>query len=197
MKLAIGCCENTSRPSGSLPVTGRGLPTNVAIHDLSPYFYDFGFRWLGADLSSEMLVENDQMHRGAEIPGLYVIRGSVVSAIVPGLSTEQASTVSSTVTINFVSEAIKCEEAGNLRGALRSIYENAERLMQFGLFSELDAELASSDLERAGTDLLLGILTATLPRKSMLPSRKRLFRETKRILKRRGHYERGLLSGLK
>ena len=52
------------------------------------------------------------------------------------------------------------------------------------------------DPQLIATDILLGLLTATLPVKSQLPQRSGLFNSTKELLVSRGHYERGILDGL-
>lgn len=45
-------------------------------------------------------------------------------------------------------------------------------------------------------DVLLGILTATLPASSRLASRSKLFGQIAETLEKRGEYEEGLLTGL-
>jgi len=56
--------------------------------------------------------------------------------------------------------------------------------------------LRQVDVRIFSTDLLLGILTATLPAKSKLPSRTPFFGKVEAIIKRRGEWEKGLLTGL-
>lgn len=88
------------------------------------------------------------------------------------------------------------ERAGDVRSALAAIYQWAERARQRGEIDEINARLPVKDAERFSSSALLAFLTATLPVKTRLSARKALFREVKRILKKRGQYERGVLSGL-
>lgn len=101
------------------------------------------------------------------------------------------------IDVHFLKEALAFEEAGNLRQALGLVYRRVEVMMELGMTDLLNEEIASFAADKIGTDVLLGLLTATLPVKSKLPSRRHLFRQTKRILKARKHYERGILDGLK
>jgi hypothetical protein len=79
---------------------------------------------------------------------------------------------------------------------LDEIYSWADDLMKAGRFQYLDAAIAAFQPADMTTDNLLGVLTATLPAKSKLPSRKAFFQATERILMARGEMEPGLLAGL-
>lgn len=68
--------------------------------------------------------------------------------------------------------------------------------MRAGRFQYLDAAIAAFCPEEMTTDNLLGVLTATLPAKSKLPSRKGFYQDVERILTARGEMEPGLLAGL-
>jgi len=84
-----------------------------------------------------------------------------------------------------------------LRTALRIIYQTTRELIAKKQFEKLDKEILCQDFSNLNSDLLLGILTATSPGKSFLRSRKSLYKATKRLLKQRGQFERGILDGLK
>lgn len=113
----------------------------------------------------------------------------------PGVPGSYGSAV--VATVNFLEDAIKQASGGDLRSALRIVYKNAELMMRLGLLNELNEQLKSAVDKEADTDLLLALLTATLPAKSKLAERPLLYKATKRLLKKRKHYERGILSGLK
>jgi hypothetical protein len=100
------------------------------------------------------------------------------------------------IDLGFVARASELEQQGHLRESLRLIYRNVEDLMREGSVDIINSELASVDPHKLGTDVLLGLLTATLPVKSRLPDRRRIFKATRAILVARGHYEAGILKGL-
>lgn len=79
---------------------------------------------------------------------------------------------------------------------LIKIYERCDSLMKGGQFTELDSEIATLDITSLDSDLLIGWLTATLPGKSKLPSREAFFKQVREEIKRRGQWEKGLLTGL-
>lgn len=93
-------------------------------------------------------------------------------------------------------EAIEQEFEGHVCKALDIVYSRISELIQLGWISQLNDEIASIDPNEFGTDVLLGILTATLPVRSKLQCRGKLYRDSFKILKRRRHFERGILDGL-
>jgi hypothetical protein len=97
---------------------------------------------------------------------------------------------------SFVYRAHRLDEAGHTESALDLIYDAADSLMRNGQFEQLDALIADAPIAFLSVDVLLAILTSTLPARSRLPSRANLFTTVEQILKRRGEYEEGLLAGL-
>lgn len=79
---------------------------------------------------------------------------------------------------------------------LDRIYDWADTLMSDGRLSELDEGLATVKVEDTPMELLLGYLTATLPVKSSLPARKKLYEEVRLILMKRDEDHLALLKGL-
>lgn len=79
---------------------------------------------------------------------------------------------------------------------LIEIYERCDSLMKCGQFAKLDSEIATLDITSLDIDLLIGWLTATLPAKSKLPSRGEFFSQVRVEIKKRGQWEKGLLTGL-
>jgi hypothetical protein len=96
----------------------------------------------------------------------------------------------------FLQRAQRLETMGSTGSALDLIYDGVDQLMRTGKFRELEATVSAMNASGFSTDLLLGMLTATLPVKNRLPSRAKLFRDTENILRQRGEYDQGLLIGL-
>ncbi len=77
------------------------------------------------------------------------------------------------------------------------IFGWADSMMTRGRFEDLDAAIAAYRPQEMATDILLGILTATLPGRSKLPSRAKFYDDVERLVNERGENEPGLLDGLK
>ncbi|MEZ6087819.1 MAG: hypothetical protein R3C05_07320 [Pirellulaceae bacterium] len=103
-----------------------------------------------------------------------------------------------TATKDYFKAAIAFEELGDIRsGASLCVYRNTRYRLRDGQTKELDEDMRTFDINEAGIDTMLAVLTATAPIKSSLPSRKALYRGIRRTLKKRGQLEPGLLDGLK
>ncbi len=96
----------------------------------------------------------------------------------------------------FFERAIRLDTHGHNEFALDLIYDSVDQLLFNQAFSQLDAILAKIDVSVASTDLILAILTSTLPPKSRLPSRHSLLERFESQLKADGEFEEGLLVGL-
>src|SRR6266436_6087207 len=71
----------------------------------------------------------------------------------------------------FVSRAHRLDTARHHNAALDLIYDSMDEMMRKGEFDSLNSLLANINVADLSVDLLLGLLTATLPAKSRLPSR--------------------------
>ena len=96
----------------------------------------------------------------------------------------------------FVHRASRLDQAGHRDAALDLLYDGVDELMQRGEFGQLDAVLARLGPATLSTNLLLGVLTATLPARHSLPARRALLPGIEQALRSRGDYEEGLLTGL-
>lgn len=85
---------------------------------------------------------------------------------------------------------------GRVDAALDIIYRAIDDLMTKGELENLNSILENIDISRYSSDIWLAILTATLPVKSKLPSRKAFFQTVERELIAIGENEPGLLAGL-
>lgn len=82
----------------------------------------------------------------------------------------------------FVLRAQRLEEHGNPDEALDLIYDAIDALLRDGRFEKCDEDLRDIDVSTTSVDILLGVLTATLPAHSRLPSRPRLVRAARDVL---------------
>jgi hypothetical protein len=97
---------------------------------------------------------------------------------------------------SFVLRANRLALRGSVQAALDLIYDNVDELMCKGEFDQLDGEIKDIQSNELTLDILLAILTSTLPAKNKLHSRKKFFDSTVALLKSRGEYEEDLLLGL-
>lgn len=71
----------------------------------------------------------------------------------------------------WVEDAIVLEQGGRIHTAMDIIFENFDTLHQAGKFAESDAALASIDVDRLGSFLIVAILGITRLAAKHLPSR--------------------------
>jgi len=99
-------------------------------------------------------------------------------------------------TVTFVDRANKLDERGQTDAALDLIYDQVDALLRSGDFAQVDVVLDKVDVGSVSPDLLLGLLTATLPARTRLASRRAFFRRVEEKLKRREDWADNLLAGL-
>jgi hypothetical protein len=98
---------------------------------------------------------------------------------------------------SFVDDAQRLASQGKIDAALDLIYDRADEMLLAGELEALDALIEGLDVEQLSVDVLLGVLTITLPAKDKLTTRKEFFESVQRSLTDRGEYKEGLLTGLK
>jgi hypothetical protein len=96
----------------------------------------------------------------------------------------------------FLERAERLERSGNIDAALDIIYDQINWRLKEQKFYETDQLLQNVNVAEYSVDLLLGLLTATLPARSKLRSRAQFFSEVEAVLKERGQWEDNLLVGL-
>lgn len=96
----------------------------------------------------------------------------------------------------FVLRAQRLDRRGRTDAALDLIYDQVDEWMHRAQFDRLDSILANLPVADLSMDILLGVLTATLPATRRLGSRAKLFYDVEQVLRNRGDYEEGLLAGL-
>ncbi|HQZ66689.1 MAG TPA: hypothetical protein PLY87_16470 [Planctomycetaceae bacterium] len=97
---------------------------------------------------------------------------------------------------SFVDDAQRLASQGKVDAALDLIYDRADEMLLAGEFVALDSIIEGLDVEQLSVDVLLAVLTITLPAKDKLTTRNEFFECVKRTLKDRGEYMEGLLTGL-
>lgn len=99
-------------------------------------------------------------------------------------------------THDFLQNANRLDRQGNTDAALDVIYDEFDALFHTGAMDIADCILRDIDPTTLSDAMLVGVLTATLPAKSHLPSRAGFFHAAERLLTERGSLEPGLLAGL-
>jgi len=97
---------------------------------------------------------------------------------------------------SIIEHAKRLDDNGFVDAALDIVYDKVDTLLGKGEFEEVDALLKSVDPSSLSIDILLGLLTSSLPARTKLPSRGDLFIAVEKEVKRRGRWKNGLLSGL-
>src|SRR5205085_1635394 len=145
-----------------------------------------------------------RIHRKLESETLYLpelkpLLGKNVEIIVQEESIGGTATAGFTpeaslpATESFVARANRLDRHGHRNAAMDLLYDHIDELMHTGHFEALDTILQRVSVRELSVDVLLGVLTATLPAKSRLSSRVELFRQTEAMLKEHGEWEEGLL----
>jgi hypothetical protein len=91
----------------------------------------------------------------------------------------------------------RLEKQGHLDTALDVLYDRVDDLLKTKQFTTVDDLLRNANVSSFSADVLLGLLTSTLPARSKLPARAKFFADVESSIKARGEWENGLLAGLK
>lgn len=90
----------------------------------------------------------------------------------------------------------RLEKAGKSDAAWDLVFNEVDALFYSGDFAAVDKALLNISVNSSSADLLVSLLTATLPGKGRLSARKAFYSSVELSLKKRGEYEDGLLRGL-
>jgi hypothetical protein len=71
----------------------------------------------------------------------------------------------------FMERVMRLEEKGNIDSALDLLYDQIDARLKAGKFEDTDKLLQKLNVAKLSIDLLLGVLTASLPARYKLPSR--------------------------
>ena len=134
------------------------------------------------------------LHRGAE----YRLSGGKPLLLTPPTkSTSPADEeLSRAIDSQRFDTAKKLIANGEVDRGLDILYGTVDDILYSGDYSTLDSAFENIDASTAPLDFLLGMLTASLPVKTRLPSRAAFFSKVKDVITARDDYEDGLLTGL-
>jgi hypothetical protein len=90
----------------------------------------------------------------------------------------------------------RLQKISDVDTALDLLYDEMDVFLKNQQFKLIDNSLGIIEAGSLSADLLIGILTTTLPAKTKLPSRRDFFSRVEATLKKRGEWEDGLLVGL-
>lgn len=79
---------------------------------------------------------------------------------------------------------------------LDNLYLAVDRLMYAGEIEIINKVVAGLEYENISSEMLIGILTVTLPVKKRMAGRDVLYQKVEETLRARGEWEEGLLKGL-
>lgn len=97
---------------------------------------------------------------------------------------------------NTIDRAIKLDQRGNTDAALDLLYDTVDDQMRKGRFDDLSNIFASANADTLSVDVILGLLTATLPARCRISERTNFFDKAKHSLAKRGLLTDDLLVGL-
>lgn len=84
----------------------------------------------------------------------------------------------------------------NLDAALDIIFDEVDEMLLAGEYDRVNRLLAEMSTDAIPVELLIGVLTATLPARNQLPNRASFLARVEQTLRDRGELEDGLLGGL-
>src|SRR5881394_2173484 len=96
----------------------------------------------------------------------------------------------------FLQPVMQLERRGHIDAALDVLYDRMDALLKTKQFAAIDTLLHQANVDSLSIDVLLGLLTASLPARSQLPARSKFYAQAVTSIKRRGEWEDGLLDGL-
>lgn len=96
----------------------------------------------------------------------------------------------------FLQQANHLDRRGHTDAALDIVFEQIDELLLDGEFAQVDRLLSDIVPAAYSADLLLGILTITLPAKHRLSQRQMFYQQVEQALVQRDEMEDGLLVGL-
>src|ERR1700742_2348282 len=88
------------------------------------------------------------------------------------------------------------DKAGRTDAALDELYDFIDEEFKDGYFKLIDDLLSWIDTDSYSINILIGLLSATLPAKTKLPNRKAFYDRVESTLGKRNELESGLLNGL-
>lgn len=95
-----------------------------------------------------------------------------------------------------IHEAEQSVAKSDVAGAFKLIFRRVDQAMKASEFEEINTALAEISVSGATLEVLIALLTATLPARSKLAARRRFFEDVQQAAKDRGRWTKTLFSGL-
>lgn len=131
------------------------------------------------------------------------IRRALVDAFNEAAQAERGDTPTSSPSVgatgvreSFIDGANRLDRTGHTDAALDLLYDAVDEMLRRREFPEVDAILRDANVADLSINILIGLLTVTLPARSRLSSRAEFYTRVEDILRQRGEFEEGLLTGL-
>jgi hypothetical protein len=122
----------------------------------------------------------------------HVIQKALAKAVLsPSLEDEPRA-----LSRSFVQHANRLVKSGQIDAALDMIYDRIDAFLVSCNFQEVDLILRDVNPQGLSVDILLGLLTCTLPARTKLSRRAAFFVLVEQEIRRRGEWEVDLLTGL-
>ena len=96
----------------------------------------------------------------------------------------------------FLEEAERFVQQGFIDTGIDLVYDAVDELLRGGQFALCDSILSKTQATKHSDDILLAMLTATLPASSRLASRQWFLSQVVQVLRERGELNVALLAGL-
>jgi hypothetical protein len=96
----------------------------------------------------------------------------------------------------FLQPVTKLEKGGHIDAALDVLYDRMDDLLKTKQFAAMDVLLQQAKADSISVDIILGLLTASLPARTKLSARPKFYAEAEKSIRNRGAWEKGLLAGL-
>ena len=97
---------------------------------------------------------------------------------------------------DFLSRANQLASRGYIDTGIDIVYDAVDEMLRHGEFPRVDAILTETQPKEYSIDIMLALLTSTLPATHRLPARRAFYDRFETWLKTAGEYEDGLLTGL-
>jgi hypothetical protein len=137
---------------------------------------------------SEALQSDPEVHRDSWMP--------IDVAVIRKVVRIDATDVHPPRQRSILEDARRLDKLGRIDAALDIVFDRVDELLLEGDFEKVDQEISRIRETDFSAELLLGILTVTLPAKENLPGRPDLYSRIKQWLESYSELEDGLLVGL-
>lgn len=185
-------------PEEVIPLSGILIRTllNQSTEKRTPVSFDSIVNWIVSDGRKSVFEFVRALRKSEHSREVILVISRGLAKEIGQANEQHRISVRGKTTESFLDRAQRLDKHGRVDAALDLIYDSVDEMMRSGDFNKLDALLTRLQLSELSTDLLIGLLTATLPARGRLATRKSFFCRVEEILRQRGEYENSLLMGL-